>query len=108
MGDGEKIFPNIADYIKNHIHEQEDSSVVDLALSHFAGDEEIGAVCKNQRVLFVLLDVIFSLLNTPRGTVTEEVLEQLESRLSFILTEWNCLGLSFTPKKASLQSSTCC
>jgi hypothetical protein len=26
------------------------------------------------------------------------VLEQLESRLSFILTEWNRLGLSFTTK----------
>jgi hypothetical protein len=98
MGDIEKIFPNIADYIKNHIREQEDSSVVDLALSHAAGDEEIGAVCKNHGVLFVLLDAIFSLLNMSRGTVTEEVLEQLESRLSFILTEWNCLGFSFTPK----------
>jgi hypothetical protein len=69
-----------------------------LAPSHVASDEEIGAVCKDHGVLFVLLDAIFSLLNTPRGTVTEEVLEQLESRLSFILTEWNCLGLSFTPK----------
>jgi hypothetical protein len=65
MGDGEKIFPNIADYIKNHIGEQEDFWVIDLAPLHVAGEEEIEAVCKDHGVLFVLLDAIFSLLNTP-------------------------------------------
>jgi hypothetical protein len=101
MGDGEKIFSNIADYIKNHIREQEDTqenASVDLAPLHIAGDEEIDAVCKDHGVLFVLLDAIFSLLNTPRGKVTDLVLEELEKRLSGILTEWLRLGLSFTPK----------
>jgi hypothetical protein len=65
MGDGEKIFPNIADYIQNHICEQEDSLVVDLATSHVASNEEIDAVCKDHGVLFVLLDAIISFLNTP-------------------------------------------
>ncbi len=103
MGDGEKIFSNIADYIKNHIREQEDSqadsSVLDLVPSHIAGNQEIDAVCKDHDgVFFVLLDAIFSLLNTPRGKVTDLVLEELEKRLSGILTEWLRLGLSFTPK----------
>jgi hypothetical protein len=34
IGDGEKILLTIADYIKNHIREQEDSSVLDLAPLH--------------------------------------------------------------------------
>ena len=104
----EKIFPNIADYIKNHIREQEDSLVGDLAPLHVAGDEEIDAVCKDHGVLNVLLDVIFSLLNTPRGKVTDKVLEQLENRLSFILTEWHRLGLSFTPKFHVLLNHSLC
>ncbi len=101
MGNGEKILSNIANYIKNHIREQEDSqenASVDLAPLHIARDEEINAVCKDHGVLFVLLDAIFSLLNTPRGKVTDLVLEELEKRLSGILTEWLRLGLSFTPK----------
>jgi hypothetical protein len=40
MGDGE-IFPNIGDYIKNHIREQEDSSVVNFAPLHVA----VGSMC---------------------------------------------------------------
>jgi hypothetical protein len=108
MGDAKKIFPNIADYIKNHIREQEDSSVVDLAPSHVAGDEGIDAVCKDHGVLFVLLDAIFSLLDTPQGKVTEDVLEQLKSLLSFILTEYNRLGLSFTPKFRVLLNHSLC
>jgi hypothetical protein len=88
MGDGENIFPNTAGYIKNYIREQEDSSVLDLAPLHLSGDEEIEALYKDHRVLFVLLlDVIFSLLNMPQGKVTDEVLEQLENRLSFVLME---------------------
>jgi hypothetical protein len=79
-----------------------------LAPLHVAGNEEIDAICKDHGVLFVLLDAIFSLLNTPRGKVTEEVLEQLESRLSFILTEWNRLGLSFTPKFQVLLNHSLC
>jgi hypothetical protein len=76
MGDGEKIISNIANYIKNHINEQDDSSVLDLAPLHIAGNEEIDAVCKDHGVLFVLLDAIFSLLlNMPQGKVTDEVLE---------------------------------
>ena len=91
MGDGEKIFPNIAEYIKNHIREerdsQEDSAAVDSIPMQIAEDDEIDAVCKDHGILFVLLDAIFSLLNTPRGKVTDAVIEELESRLSFILTE---------------------
>jgi hypothetical protein len=101
MGDGEKIFPNIAEYIKHHLREQEDpldDSAVDLVPLQIAEDSEIDAVCKDHGILFVLLDAIFSLLNTPRGKVTDDVTSQLESRLSGILTEWNRLGLSFTPK----------
>jgi hypothetical protein len=79
-----------------------------LAPSHVAGDEEIDAVCKDHGGLFVLLNAIFSLLNTPRGKVTEEVLEQLESRLSFILMEWNRLGLSFTQKFHVLLNHSLC
>jgi hypothetical protein len=87
MGDGDKIFTNIANYIKNHIHEQGDSSVLDLMPLHVAGDEEIDIVCKDHGVLFVLLDAIFSLLKTPKGKVTDKLLKQLENWLSFILTE---------------------
>jgi hypothetical protein len=68
----------------------------------------IGTVCKDHGVLFVLLDAIFSLPDTPQGKVTEEVLEQLESRLSFILTEWNRLVLSFTPKFHDLLNHLLC
>jgi hypothetical protein len=101
MGDGEKIFPDIAEYIKTHIREQRNSqedSAVDLMPLQIAEDAEIDAVCKDHGILFVLLDAIFSLLNTPRGKVTDDVIEQLESRLNGILKEWHRLGLSFTPK----------
>jgi hypothetical protein len=85
-----------------------DDSAVDLVPSQIAEDSEIDAVCKDHGILFVLLDAIFSLLNTPRGKVTNVVIEQLENRLAGILTEWNRLGLSFTPKFHVLLNHSLC
>jgi hypothetical protein len=101
MGDGEKIFPDIKAYIKTHIREHQDSqenAAVDLMPLQIAEDDKVDAVCKDHIILFVLMDAILSLLNTPRGKVTEDVIKQLESRLYGILKEWHRLGLSFTPK----------
>jgi hypothetical protein len=102
MGDGEKIFPNIAESIKNHLREQEQDSQEDLAVDlmpvQIAEDDEIDAVCKDHGIIVGLLDAIFSLLNTLRGKVTDGVIDQLENRPSGILMECHCLGLSFTPK----------
>ena len=89
IGDGEKIFPDIAEYIKNHIRQQQESQedlAVDLTPLQILEDDKIDAVCKDHIILFVLLNAIFSLLNTPGGKVTNEVIEQLEIRLSGILT----------------------
>jgi hypothetical protein len=112
MSNRKKIFPNIADYIKNHIiREQEDSHAnlsIDLVPLHIAGVSETDTVCKDHGALFVLLDAIFSLLNTPRGKVTDVVIEQLENRLSGILTEWLHLGLSFTPNFHILLNHSLC
>jgi hypothetical protein len=86
---------------------QEDSAV-DLMPLQIAEDDEINAVCKDHTFIFVLLDTIFSLLNMPRGKVTDGVIEQLENRLHGILTEWHHLSLSFTPKFHVLLNYSIC
>jgi hypothetical protein len=56
MGDGEKIFSNIAKNILNLIFEQEDlqpESSVHSAPLHISGHEEIDAVLENHGVLLV-------------------------------------------------------
>jgi hypothetical protein len=112
MGEGEKIFPNIAEYIKTHIRQQQDSQedlAVDLIPLQIAEDDKIDAVCKDHGILFVLLAAIFSLLNTPiRGKATKEVIGQLDNWLSGILTEWYQLGLCFTPKFHDLLNHSIC
>jgi hypothetical protein len=61
-------------------------------------NEEIDEVCSAFGRLNVLLDGIFSKINTKRGQVTDDLIEDLEEQLLVTMREWERMGFSSTPK----------
>ena len=61
-------------------------------------DKEIEETCENHGRMALLLDSVFSKLNTQRGSVTSELIGELEKDLLCVMNEWVRMGLSQTPK----------
>ena len=97
-GDGERIFDNIAECIKNSNKKLLESGDEQISKKIVVGDDEIERRCQAYGRALLLLDSSMSKLNTPRGKVTDEVIEKLEQTLKALMMEWSVLTLSFTPK----------
>ena len=55
----------------------------------YASQAEIEQICSDYGKLLLLLDAVFSLLNTKRGKVSTDTLNILEQRLVTLMKEWN-------------------
>jgi hypothetical protein len=91
MASGVDAFGSIAEYLKM---ERTDSNTD----SFHAKDDEIDTTCNDHGTLYVMLDGVFSLLNTKRGLVSDPIIEDLRERLEGLRAEWYRLLLSVTPK----------
>jgi hypothetical protein len=61
-------------------------------------DDEIDPVCQAFARILVLLDKKFSMLMTPQGQVTAELMAKSRSQIEGDWLKWNKLNLSLTPK----------
>jgi hypothetical protein len=95
MEQGTEIFQEVATFVKGWLI----MTTVDEGIEEDnILDEEIDSVCVAFGRILVLLDEIFSILMTPRGQVTAEVVAKLKSQLELARIKWNELNFSSTPK----------
>ena len=85
MAKGTEVFGEIASFLK---------TVKPECIS----DDEIVNVCVSYGRLSSIMDGIFSILHSKRGTVTNEKIIELKNDLNLLRVKWKELNLSFTPK----------
>ena len=90
--------PAIFSALKNAIVEYCASGSIRVNDEDYASQAEIEPICSDYGQLLLLMDAVFSLLNTKRGEVTADTLQRLEERLKTLMQEWNRFQLSITPK----------
>jgi hypothetical protein len=61
-------------------------------------DDEVDSMCQAFARILLLFDEIFSVLMTPRGWVTAELMAKLRIRIELARLKWNKLNFSSTPK----------
>mgnify|MGYP000582880178 CR=1 FL=1 len=88
MRNGVYIFEDIASFIKEWIR----------GGSSQVTSEEIDEVCTAHGRLLMQMDMIFSIMHTRRGGVTELLLTTLQEQLDLVRHKWDEMGLSNTPK----------
>jgi hypothetical protein len=100
MACGPTAFADIANYIKQTLNnDQNDDGNENNEDMLVALNDEIDSICKDHGEVFaLLLDVVFSLLNTPRGKVDDYILDERGEQLAGLPMEWYRVKLSFTPK----------
>ncbi len=69
----------------------------DIEEGNISNDED-DSVCKAVARILVLLDEIFSMLMTPRGQVTAELMAKFRIRIQLAPLKWNELNFSSAPK----------
>jgi hypothetical protein len=87
MTSAELIFEDIKGHLVSVDHENK-----------LAGEDEITSICDKMKHLLVELDIAFSILRMPFGTLKEEDYTMLEEALHEIEKLWEKLDLSYTPK----------
>ena len=86
MANGDDLFHDIAELVKVNKSNED------------VTNEEIDELCGSFGRMALLLDGIFSKVNTKRGEVTDDLIAQLEKQLELARLEWDRLGFSQTPK----------
>ena len=94
MQQGTELFEQISSYLKSVYKVVEVDGVQTVETS----DKEIEETCENHGRMALLLDSVFSKLNTQRGLVTSDLIGELEKELFRVMNEWVIMGLSQTPK----------
>ena len=90
MANGVELFSQIAELIKSTMEQ----SNTHPTITH----KEIDDHCSSFGRLSVLLDGVFSKINTKRGGVTDSLIVELEKQLELARVEWDRVGLSLTHK----------
>ena len=102
MENGRELFARIRDVIlEKYLAEAEELSNTttnDENPNLRTSVEEITEVCASYGRVAVILDGVFSKVNTPRGKVTDQVVSDLEELLYVGMGEWKRMGQSATPK----------